>query len=84
MLSLQDAKNKFSAVVDAALSGRPQEVSRRGKPAVVVVAAEEYQRLLAAAQTQRESFAQHLLSFPQSDAPEDLPRAKVAPRDVVL
>ena len=41
--SLQDAKNRFSAVVDAALQGEPQRVTRRGKPAVVVV--EEYERL---------------------------------------
>ena len=37
MWSVQDAKNRFSAVVDAALAGQPQEVSRRGKPAVVVL-----------------------------------------------
>ena len=42
MLTLQDAKNKFSAVVDAALAGHPQEVSRRGIPAVVVVSATEH------------------------------------------
>ena len=35
--TLQDAKNKFSAVVEAALSGAPQEVTRRGRPAVVVL-----------------------------------------------
>jgi len=29
MLTLQDAKNRFSAVVEAAMSGRPQEVTRR-------------------------------------------------------
>ena len=29
---LQDAKNRFSAVVDAALTGHPQRVTRRGKP----------------------------------------------------
>ena len=34
--SLQDAKNRFSAVVDAAVGGDPQRVTRRGKPAVVV------------------------------------------------
>ncbi|MEO9778946.1 MAG: type II toxin-antitoxin system prevent-host-death family antitoxin, partial [Sedimentitalea sp.] len=28
MWTLQDAKNKFSAVVDEALAGRPQEVTR--------------------------------------------------------
>ena len=37
MWSLQDAKNRFSAVVDAALAGEPQEVSRRGKPAALVM-----------------------------------------------
>ena len=34
MWTIQDAKDKFSAVVDAALAGTPQEVTRRGKPAV--------------------------------------------------
>ena len=42
---LQDAKNKFSALVNAALAGEPQRVTRRGQPAVVVVATEEYERL---------------------------------------
>ena len=42
---LQDAKNKFSALVNAALAGEPQRVTRRGQPAVVVLAAEEYDRL---------------------------------------
>lgn len=34
--SLQDAKNSFSAVVDAACKGTPQTVTKRGKPAVGV------------------------------------------------
>ena len=42
---LQDAKNRFSDVVDAALSGFPQRVTRRGKPAVVVLPVDEYERL---------------------------------------
>jgi len=80
MLTLQDAKNRFSAVVEAALAGRPQEVSRRGKPAVVVVSAEEYHRLVAAAQARRESFAEHLLAFPGGE----IARAEARPRDVHL
>ncbi len=78
MISLQDAKNKFSAVVDAALSGRPQEVSRRGKPAVVVVSAVEYHRLVAEARSNRESFVDHLADFPG----EDVPRSEARLRDV--
>ena len=80
MLTLQDAKNKFSAVVDAALAGHPQEVSRRGIPAVVVVSATEYHRLVSAARGPRESFASHLLAFPG----EDIPRAVAVPRDAAL
>ncbi|MCT4610637.1 MAG: type II toxin-antitoxin system Phd/YefM family antitoxin [Pelagimonas sp.] len=76
--TLQDAKNKFSAVVDAALAGTPQKVSRRGKPAVVVLSADDYQRLLNSAVETRESFTDHLLAFP---GPE-IERAQVSPRDV--
>lgn len=78
MWTLQDAKNKFSAVVDAALAGTPQEVTRRAKPAVVILAADEYHRLLESAVKSRESFADHLMVFPG----EDMPRAQAAPRDV--
>ena len=80
MWSLQDAKNKFSAVVDEALAGRPQAVSRRGKPAVVVLSASEYQRLLEASRTERGSFAEHLLAFPAAK----VERAEAAPRDVTF
>ena len=32
---LQEAKNRFSALLNAALDGEPQTVTRRGVPAVV-------------------------------------------------
>ncbi|SPJ25465.1 type II toxin-antitoxin system Phd/YefM family antitoxin [Palleronia abyssalis] len=79
MMTLQDAKNRFSAVVDAALAGRPQEVSRRGKPAVVVLSIEEYQRLVDAAGGPRGRFVDHLLAFPGDG---ELSRARAAMRDV--
>lgn len=78
MWTVQDAKNRFSAVVDAALAGTPQEVTRRGKPAVVVLSADEYHRLLAGALSARESFAEHLMAFPG----KEIPRARMTPRDV--
>ncbi|MFV2054425.1 type II toxin-antitoxin system Phd/YefM family antitoxin [Aliiroseovarius sp. YM-037] len=78
MWTLQDAKNKFSAVVEAALAGTPQEVTRRGRPAVVVLSIEEYHRLLNSAVQARESFADHLMAFPGGD----LGRPDVAPRNV--
>lgn len=80
MWTLQDAKNKFSSVVDAAVSGRPQTITRRGRRAAVLVSAEAYDDLVRAARTLRPRFADHLLSFPA----DDLPRAQARPRDVSL
>jgi antitoxin Phd len=42
---LQDAKNRFSEVVNKALAEGPQVVTRRGEEVVVVVAKEEFARL---------------------------------------
>ena len=64
MWSIRDARNRFSAVADAALAGTPQVVTRRGKPAVVIVSDSEYRRLLADAKRNRGSFVDHLLAFP--------------------
>lgn len=82
MWSLQDAKNRFSAVVEAALAGTPQEVTRRGKPAVVVLATTEYRSLLADAKRSRGSFVDHLLAFPGMDEDGETQRAAAAPRPV--
>jgi prevent-host-death family protein len=42
---LQEAKARFSEVVERALEGETQIVTKRGKKAVVVIAHEEYERL---------------------------------------
>jgi antitoxin Phd len=40
--TLQDAKNKFSAVVDAARQGKAQVITRRGVPSAVVLSIRVY------------------------------------------
>ena len=65
--SLHDAKNQFSAVVDAASKGTPQRVSKRGRPAVVVVSAEEYDRLSRLEKAEAPDFTGLLLEMPQDD-----------------
>ena len=69
--ALQDAKNRFSAVVNAALDGEPQRVTRRGRPAVVVIAVDDYERLCQAEKAGAPDFIEHLLSIPQG-GPDDL------------
>lgn len=64
---LQDAKAQFSALVDAALSGQPQHVTRRGKAAVVVVSEVEYARLnQGLSATVAPDFISHLLNMPRA------------------
>ena len=85
---LQDAKNRFSAVVEAALAGEPQEVTRRGKPVVVVVAFEEFQRLCKSDAMNAPSFLDHLLAIPKGSDDDgfELPcrTRDYTPRDVDL
>jgi prevent-host-death family protein len=79
---LQDAKNRFSAVVEAAQGGEPQLVTRRGAPAVVVSAAEEYARLKASEEQHAPSFVDQLLAMPQDD--EAFDRIAIDLRDTAV
>ena len=81
--SLQDAKNSFSAVVDAASKGAPQTVTKRGKPTVVVLSVTEYEGLTGKAKN-RPSFVEHLLAFPQGDDEFEFERLDIEPRDVTF
>ena len=65
--AIQDAKNKFSALVNAALAGEPQRVTRRGQPTVVVLAAEEYDRLCRLESSHAPTLGELLLEIPQDD-----------------
>ena len=78
--NLQDAKNRFSALVREALKGEVQYVTRRGKPAVVVVATEEFDRLRGGNAADSPSFVELLLSIPQGEV--EFERLRIEPRDV--
>ncbi len=76
--SVQDAKNRFSEVVEAARR-QPQTVTEHGKPAVVVVAVDEYERLRTLEQSKAPTFAELLLAMPTGA--EDLERLEGRMRD---
>jgi len=82
--ALQDAKNRFSAVVDAALSGQPQQVTRRGEPAVVVLSVDEYNRLRNRKARGASSFIEHLLAIPGGGDDFEFERMPLSPRPVEL
>ena len=82
MWTLQDAKARFSAVVEAALAGEPQAVTRRGKPAVMIVGAEDWARLTRAAGAA--GFGSHLAAVPRGPAEDPFPRAPLTARGLDL
>lgn len=77
--SVQDAKNRFSAVVEAPRR-EPQTVTKHGKPTVVIVDAAEFERLRSIDQVQAPSFTELLLAMPKGDGAFD--RLDIVPRDV--
>ena len=77
--SVQDAKNHFSDVVEAARE-KPQTVTKHGKRAVVVMAAEEFDRLKKLERQKAITFNEHLLNMPQDGGTFE--RMKVRMRDV--
>ena len=64
--SVQDAKNRFSEVVDAARDA-PQTVTKHGKRAVVIWDAEKFDQLKKQAASKRQTLNELLLSIPQGD-----------------
>jgi antitoxin Phd len=78
--SVQDAKNKFSAVVDAAQHGKAQLVTRRGIPAAVVISVAEFEKLKQLENQQLPTFVDHLLSMPADDG--EFERISVKLRDL--
>ncbi|RWX47383.1 prevent-host-death family protein [Candidatus Electrothrix aarhusensis] len=79
--ALQDAKNKFSQVVNEALTHGPQYVMRRGVNTVVVLSVRDYEKLTS----QKPSFTDFLLSAPKIDNDADpFERQHEYPRELDL
>lgn len=87
---LQDAKSQFSTLVELALRGVPQHVTRRGKQAVVVLSEQDFaalQRSAGGPAGKPASLVDHLLAIPKMPVgdPKDLTDVndlELQPRDV--
>ncbi len=77
---LQDAKSQFSKLVNDALTGGPQFVTRRGDEAVVIISAEEYEKLIS----DKPGFREFLLACPKMDKDFKIERQRDLPRSIDL
>jgi prevent-host-death family protein len=77
---LQEAKNRFSELVNKALDEGPQVVTRRGEEVVVIVSNDEYKKLLKSQSSLLEFFRQS----PLVGVELDLERDRSFPRETQL
>lgn len=77
---LQEAKNKFSQLVEKAQYEGPQFVTRHGKEAVVVISVEEYQKIVKPKST----LFNFIQSSPLSKVSLIIERDKSMARDIEL
>jgi prevent-host-death family protein len=79
---VQAARARFSTLIDEALAGRPQRISRRGKEVAVVVAAADYDRLTKPRESLVDFFRNSPLADAMADGRLDLAREKDPIRDL--
>lgn len=77
--SVQDAKARFSEVMDRAAEEGPQTITRHGVDRVVVLSVKDYHALAA----QKPNFKEHLLGGPKFDD-FSIPRSRDSGRKIVL
>jgi prevent-host-death family protein len=78
--TVAEAKAKLSEMIEQAMAGRPQTITRHGKEAVVVVSAAEWRR-----RTERKgTLADFLLKSPLRGSGVEIGRMKGKLRDVDL
>ena len=76
---LQEAKQKLSKVVDAALSQGPQIITRHGKEVVIIIGYERFKRMTSSEQKLSDFFR----NSPLAGEELDLTRDKSAIRDEI-
>jgi prevent-host-death family protein len=77
---LQNAKAHLSELVREASSGSPQEITLRGKPAVVVLSTQQYEKL----KHPKQKLANFLRESPLMGLDIEIKRSKEPMRDVDL
>jgi len=77
---LQEAKNKFSHLIEKAHHDGPQVVTKHGKASVVIIAIEDYQKL----NKPKSDLVSFFKRSPLSGINLDLTRDKSSSRDIKL
>ncbi len=76
---VQSAKNKLSEVIQQAMNGEPQLITKNGRPAVYVISVNDYEKL-----TCKKDLKQLLLSSPHKEMAIPLERPADKGREITV
>lgn len=79
---VQDARARFSTLIEEAMAGRPQRISRRGKDVAVVIGAADYERLTKPRESIVDFFRHSPLAEAMAEGELDLERTPDPIRDL--
>lgn len=77
---IQEAKSKFSQLVESAMHSEPQFVTKHGNNAVVVLSYEDYKKIIKP----KSDLVTFLRNSPLMDTELDISRNKDYPRDIEI
>ena len=77
---LQDAKSKFSQLVENAMHNTPQFVTKHGNNAVVILSFEDYKKMIKP----KDDLVTSFRNSPLAEADINITRNKDIPRDIEL
>ncbi len=80
MWGVAEAKARLSEVIDRVLSSGPQVITRKGRKAVVIVSADEWERRTR----RRGSLADFFAASPLRGSGLEIERPKDGPREIFL
>ncbi len=76
---IQTAKNKFSEVINCAMTGKPQMITKNGKPAVYVISIKDYEAI-----TKKKDIKKLLMTSPHKDLDIKLQRQIDTGREISI
>ena len=77
--NIQTAKNKFSELINCAMTGKPQMITKNGKPAVYIISIEDYE-----AMTKKKDVKELLMTSPHKDLDIKLQRQIDTGREISI
>ena len=77
---LQDAKSKFSQLVESAMHNAPQIVTKHGNNAVVILSFDEYKKMIKP----KQDIVSFFRNSPFHNSEVEITRNKDVPRDIEL